>query len=504
MTIRRIVALGDSITQGWDGNRTVESWWYETARRLNISIDSVAVGGSTMSGSNYGHNFVQQANQVNFANYDAAIIMFGTNDFAYYSSSLQSVKDSLSNGLNIIRRKNRNIQIFGLLPIENFRITNGQGENNSAGYSQNQLMDGERQIYQAFGIPVLDWRGNPVVKRENRYSTLGDKIVHPTAATYVQMGDRIASFVLANERKLPVAPKPAPKPVLKPAVARVVTPASGKQFLGQVHVTITTNNRSMTWKYGPIGIVVNPIMINFSAPFSNDDTPSVITVDLFNLSPNSVNFIRKGSHVVLSAGYDNDIGVISEGDINFVYPRTSDSNGEIKSSFAFIEGPDYSKKTNLKLSLNKGISAKDAINRISSAAGIPLSEVVLMNWKTYSDGYSVDGSPLDAISEIATDAGSSMYYKRGRIVINDVKNDSSTALVYDSQHGLIGYPQPIDWDNSDDFKPGFSVELFLNHRINVGQAIKLDSKFGGGGIYHFMNGEHSFDGENFRTTGDVI
>lgn len=271
------------------------------------------------------------------------------------------------------------------------------------------------------------------------------------------------------------------------------------QFMGHVRLKVTTNGRTATWEYGTAG----SIMIQFSAQFSNDSTPSVITVDLFNLNENSQNFFRKGSHVVLEAGYGSDIGVISEGNINYVYPRTSEGTGDIKTSFAFIEGQDYSKAKAIKLSLGKGISGIDIIRRVAQASGIVISELNLPKNKPYGDGYSVDGSPLDSITEVANDCGAEVYYRRGRLVVNHLKDTAGEPLIYDAAHGLIGFPQPLDWDPENNIS-GFSVELLLNHRINVGTPIKLNSKYGGGGVYRFQNGEHSFDGTNFRTTGEVI
>ena len=271
------------------------------------------------------------------------------------------------------------------------------------------------------------------------------------------------------------------------------------QFMGHVRLTLTTGGQTAVWEYGAFGSV----MIQFSAQFSNDSTPSTITVDLFNINKNSQNFIRTGSKVVLEAGYGSDLGVISEGNISYVYPRTSEGTGDIKTSFVFIEGTDYSKIKNIKLSLGKGISGLDAIQRIAQVSGIVISELNLPKSKIYGDGYSVDGSPMDSISEIAGDCGAEVYYKRGRLVVNHLKDTQGQPLIYDADHGLIGFPQPLDWDPEDKVS-GFSVELLLNHRINVGTPIQLNSKYGGNGIYRFQNGEHSFDGTNFRTTGEVI
>ncbi|MFL4498444.1 SGNH/GDSL hydrolase family protein [Weissella sp. MSCH1] len=494
MAFNKIIALGDSITQGWSGVSSVPSWTEQVQKRLGGSVRNIAVGGSTMSGLNGEHNFVQQAKSVDFSTYDAVTIFFGANDFNYYNASLDQVRQAMESGLNYIKSKNANITIFGILPIQSFMKTMNLNDLYN-GYSQNDLMNVEADVYNRFGAKVIDWRGSPVVTPNNRYDYLGDHVLHPTAETYVKLGDKIADFIAAHQ------PTVADKVKPKPPVSQVIK-SDVDQWLGKVRVSITNGNRKSTWKYDPTDRQ-NSIMIQFNSPFSDDSTPSVVQIDMFNLSDNSVNFIRVGTHVVLEAGYGNDIGVISEGKINYVYPRTSDSDGDIKSSFSFLEGQDYESAKDIELSLGAGITASDAISRISEKAGIPLSEKVLKKEKVYKDGYSADGSPIDSLSELAEAGGSKLFYKRGRLVINDVKNSGSNALIYDSEHGLIGYPQPLDW-SPDDKTRGYSVEVLLNHRINVGQAIKLNSKYGGGAIYHFRNGEHSFDGENFRTTGEVI
>lgn len=271
------------------------------------------------------------------------------------------------------------------------------------------------------------------------------------------------------------------------------------QFMGRVRLTIVTDGVSAVWKAGPSG----SLAIYFTAPFSNDSSQSLVTVSIYNLSQQSLDFIRSGSKVLLEAGYGDDIGVISEGTISYVYPRTSEGTGDVKTSFVFMEGEDYTKKGAVTLSLAPGITADEVIRRIAQAAGITISEMNLPKPKTYGDGYSIDGAPMDEIGQIVQEAGAAVYYKRGRLVINRVQDSKDTPIIYDAAHGLIGYPQPLDW-SADSQVSGYSVELLMNHRITVGSAIQLNSKYGKGGVYHFRSGQHSFDGTRFRTTGEVI
>lgn len=57
------------------------------------------------------------------------------------------------------------------------------------------MLDAESEVYKQNQVKFLDWRDNPVVTADNRTELLGDKVTHPTASTYVLLGNRIAKFI---------------------------------------------------------------------------------------------------------------------------------------------------------------------------------------------------------------------------------------------------------------------------------------------------------------------
>ncbi|WP_404411709.1 hypothetical protein [Lactiplantibacillus xiangfangensis] len=153
--------------------------------------------------------------------------------------------------------------------------------------------------------------------------------------------------------------------------------------------------------------------IHFSLPFSDDPVPNVCTVTIYNLSKVTRAVFKKKAHVSIQAGYKDDVGLLTEGNINKIQPLQW-SGVDSAFTFTFIEGTDYSKKKDVSMTFKKGASALTIIKGIAKKAGIPLSSIKLQIPKKYSNGYTADGQPLELIEEIAKKCGSVVRIIRGK------------------------------------------------------------------------------------------
>lgn len=291
----------------------------------------------------------------------------------------------------------------------------------------------------------------------------------------------------------------------------------------RLHLT-TKSGKKVTYEYDERKASAN--MIQFEVNFSDDPDRAVNTVSIFNLNRNNRDHIRKGCHVVLEAGYLGDVGIIAEGHINRTYNYYGglSTSGDLQADFSFVEGPDYlkikfkktkqrrssNKKSKLydkfktaypKISFKKGTRASTIIKRISEKTGVDVSILNLKTDKEYKKGYTVDGSSgvLDVLQELSEACKSSIYLKRGKLVINDIKSGKYSGVEISETAGLIGYPQPIE----DDEVHGYTVTMMLQHRIATASTFKLHSKYAKG-IYHVKSGTHSFDGDSFTTQVEAV
>lgn len=192
----QIVMLGDSITQGWDGHKTVAKPMSKIiSETLGFTVSNLAQGGSEVSG-NRSNDAATILAAHKFTKYTIAIVMYGTNDLNLSANSLDQVKNSLQKLIERLYHDNSKMLILGITPPQSFLVGNKMTDKGKGGYNQSQLCDAELKVYQANNCYTLDWRDNPIITASNRQATLGDQRLHPTQATYQLMADRIIDHLL--------------------------------------------------------------------------------------------------------------------------------------------------------------------------------------------------------------------------------------------------------------------------------------------------------------------
>ncbi|EGP9334003.1 hypothetical protein I1A76_001861, partial [Listeria monocytogenes] len=81
------------------------------------------------------------------------------------------------------------------------------------------------------------------------------------------------------------------------------------QWMREVFVYIDNGSEYATIR--EINEASGSLKLNFSIPFSDEPKPSECEVIIYNLAPSSVNKIKKGSAISVTAGYKGDIGLLS-------------------------------------------------------------------------------------------------------------------------------------------------------------------------------------------------
>ena len=76
--------------------------------------------------------------------------------------------------------------------------------------------------------------------------------------------------------------------------------------------------REVTVSCGGKEIESPPFDIHFQIRFDDDEEPSDATVDIFNLSDDTVNRMKRGEDLILKAGYKDDVGTIFLGHVDEV------------------------------------------------------------------------------------------------------------------------------------------------------------------------------------------
>ncbi len=206
---QKIITLGDSITKGYDGYETLDNMGYPNwlARYLNTSVFNAGFNGAYLCDTgdlSTDGDLTPTVNANNFKNYNVATIAYGTNDYAHTSSTLADIQSTLTAAIQKMKSENKNIIIYGILPITRYDgTTNSDEVIGKGGYTMNELRDAEAEVYKDNNIPYLDWRNDTtqLITDANHETRLYDERLHPSAKTYQLMGREIAQFMINNYPK---------------------------------------------------------------------------------------------------------------------------------------------------------------------------------------------------------------------------------------------------------------------------------------------------------------
>jgi hypothetical protein len=239
------------------------------------------------------------------------------------------------------------------------------------------------------------------------------------------------------------------------------------------------------------------LTIYFDIPFDNDVEPNESKITIYNLSPNTLNRIKKNQKVTVNAGYKGDVGTVLSGYVSYV--ETDYSGADKATTIHVLDGPDLENRKTLKKAYKKNIKASQIINDLLPMLGVPIGSVDLPIDVAYAKGYTVDGSITDALESIAADCGASYFINRGKIYIRSIQIGEDINFTLNADTGLIGTPEPF----SNDDLSGYKVKCLLNHRMTTASIINLESK-GVKGKFRVWKGSYKCSSNDFILDMELI
>ncbi|MEJ6400118.1 SGNH/GDSL hydrolase family protein [Nicoliella lavandulae] len=199
----KILALGDSITNGYDGDRDLTSGTYPQvlSKLLHCPVDNYGVNNAMITRHQDG-DLTPRVNSVDFKQYDLVIIFYGTNDYAHLTTSLSEIKQELSADIAIIRKHNPQIKLLGIVPMNRWDFNHNADQiKRAGGYTFRDLQSGIADTYRQNKVACLDWRivAPDLLTDENYQERLHDAHLHPNAKTYAMMAEIIAKFIQSHD-----------------------------------------------------------------------------------------------------------------------------------------------------------------------------------------------------------------------------------------------------------------------------------------------------------------
>lgn len=250
-------------------------------------------------------------------------------------------------------------------------------------------------------------------------------------------------------------------------------------------------NRVIELRVGEKEFTNRDIDIDFMYYFDDAIENNVSEINLWNVNDDTVNSIKKGTPIILNAGYENDIGVILIGLVGDFEINYYSVDKELK---LYVSDGYSLWGVNIKKTY-ENMKADRIITDLLNTIGLKIGKVEVTNNISYKK-LILNNTAENALNQIAKDTNSKFYIQNGRgyFVARDYADNNIVLLNKDS--GLLGSPTRTLIDE----KIGWKVNCLLEHRIVVGSYIQVESKTANGN-FRVIKGSHNSD---FTTEMEVL
>ena len=262
--------------------------------------------------------------------------------------------------------------------------------------------------------------------------------------------------------------------------------------------------RNIIVQTGNVSINSNDLDLEFDVEFDDDTEANESEIILYNLSDTTIQNIKRGEKITLTAGYKEDTGVILSGFISHV--KTSMDDLDKVTTVKVIDSVDRVERKIENLAYAKGSKASAILNDLLTKVGLPVAKFLVKRDFVYKDGLTVNAGLMETIKKQAQVCGVSAYISKGQIYVQAISEGEDVNFTIGVDTGLISLSEFEEEISAEEFKDtvkGYEVTMLLQHRISTGSILNIKSK-NVNGKYRVREGHHSYDGSDFLTKVKAI
>lgn len=246
--------------------------------------------------------------------------------------------------------------------------------------------------------------------------------------------------------------------------------------------------------------------IEFTVPFDDNLESNEAEIIVYNLSKTTRQAIKWGNTLSITAGYENDTGVIFKGKVSKVSTKT-----EGMDIITTIRALDHigGVQEDLKDKTYKGGTSAQYILKdlLYNFCSLPVAVFAPRLNHTYKDEVKIDGVLWEEIKKYAQVCGISVYVNKGMVYARYIYEGDNTNFTASADTGLIGSPEEFEEEvQTDNYKAtvkGYKCKMLLQHRMNTASIITLKSN-DVSGLFRVRAGKHIFNPDESITEIEVI
>ena len=260
-------------------------------------------------------------------------------------------------------------------------------------------------------------------------------------------------------------------------------------------VTLTTDS---------VSISNENLDLEFEIPFDDDTEANEAEFRVYNLTDKTINAIKKNASISIKAGYGKDTGVIFSGKVS---KKTTcwEDNSKVTTIYA-IDNNGKKEKELTNLSFAKGSKASMILKKLVERVGLPVAVFKTRRDHTYKDKVTIDGGLMENIKKYAQICGVVAYVCKSKIYVCPLTYGTHDTFNLSPDTGLLSTQEFEETVTSEDYTDeitGQEIEMLLQHRVQTGSIINLNTK-NVKGNFRVKEGSHSYDGSTFKTKVKAI
>ena len=242
-------------------------------------------------------------------------------------------------------------------------------------------------------------------------------------------------------------------------------------YIRKVSLVITTKNNGTVEIYD-----LSELHIVFKVTANVQQTPNSANIKVYNLNNNTYKSIidnSAGAEVVLSAGYDDNFGIIFKGQITQIF-RNKESNIDTNLNIIAIDGDNIFSDGFVSLSEERGTSPNSRLYTIVNNSTEPTSIDKIEETKTNEEksvrGKVYFGLVKEELRKSTSANGQLWYIKNNKVVVYSTSiytEEAKKTTILNHKTGMIGFPTQT--------QEGINVKTLLNPNIVEGDAIEVNS-----------------------------
>jgi hypothetical protein len=218
------------------------------------------------------------------------------------------------------------------------------------------------------------------------------------------------------------------------------------------------------------GLDLSELDIKFTIEKGDIETPNTADITVFNLAPETISRIAgEFNQVVLSAGYEGNVGVIFSGAIRQV--RSGREGADTWLDITCADGDQAYNFATVNQTLAKGAKPADQVQAAAAAMekhGVSTGHMTELSEQGLPRGKVMYGMARKYMRDAAQQNDTDWSIQDGKLqMVSNRSHLPGAAVVLTRDTGLIGAPEQTN--------EGIKVRALINPQFRIGSVIKLDN-----------------------------